>query len=132
MKRWMLHAGVFALGAALAAFAWPQEKATRKHGLGAIYDELGLTAVASAELKTLDEKVGPQCKTLAETRRALYAEVRRDVVDPKEVERITAELGAIRAQMQKDVVEHLLAIKPLLTAEQRTALFDRLSRSEAK
>jgi len=132
MKRWMLHAGVFALGAVVAAFAWPQSAPQKKHGLAAVYEELGLTTLAAAEVSKLDAKVGPLCKSLADKRRALFAELRRESVDPKEVERITGELTAVRAQMQRDVNEHLLAVKAVLNAEQRTRLFDRLSSSDRK
>jgi Spy/CpxP family protein refolding chaperone len=123
---------VFVLGAGVAAFAWPQEKAAKKHGLAAVYDELGLTPAVAAELKALDEKVAPRCKALGEKRRALYAELARDSVDPREVERTSAELTALRKQMQADVVEHLLAVKAVLTPEQRKRLFDRLTTEKTR
>jgi Spy/CpxP family protein refolding chaperone len=127
MRRWLIHAVVFVLGAGVAAFAWPQEKPAKKHGLAAVYDELGLTPAVAAELKALDEKVGPHCKELGEKRRALYAELARDTVDSGEVGRISAELTALRTRMQADVVEHLLAVKAVLTPEQRKRLFERLT-----
>ncbi len=131
MKRWMLHASVFAVGALVAAFAWPQGPA-RRHGIDAVYDELGLTSVVAAEKRKLDERVGPQCMVISEKRRLVFGELAKEKVDGAAVDAALAEIAAIRAQIQRDVVEHLVAVRPLLTPDQRTRLFERLSRGETR
>jgi Spy/CpxP family protein refolding chaperone len=127
MKKWMLHAAVFAAGALAAAFAWPQEKPPKRHGLSAVYEELGLAPAVAPELQKLDEKVGPVCRAIAEKRRALYGELRKDPHDAVLLSRFATEIAELRAQMQRDVVEHLVAVKARLTPEQRERLFTRLS-----
>lgn len=127
MKTWILHACVFLAGAGLAAFAVPQDRGTKKHGLEAIYAEMGLTSAVEAEMKKLDAAVGPECAALGEKRRALYAELKKDPCDRAEVDRLAADIAATRARIQKHVVDHLIAVKPLLTPEQRERLFSRLA-----
>ena len=56
MNRLLLHLGVFAAGATIAAFAWPQAGPHRKPGLSAAYEELGLPAAVHADLKRLDDR----------------------------------------------------------------------------
>lgn len=126
MKRLMLHAGVFAAGAMIAAFSWPQAGHHRKPGLSAAYEELKLPAAVHEELKRLDDKVGPQCIEMGRKRRELYAELGKERHDDAVVARLTEEVGAIRVQIQRDMVAHLVSIKPHLDAGQRERLFARL------
>lgn len=127
MKNWILHACVFLAGAGLAAFAVPPEKASKRHGLEAVYEELGLTEVVAPELKKLGDAVGPECVALGQKRRALYAELQKEPCDRAAVEKIAEDISVTRARIHRHVVEHLLAVRPLLTPEQRTKLYARLA-----
>lgn len=124
MKTGLKVALIFLAGAALGG-AWPGR--SRPSGLAGVYEDLGLTAAVAPETAKLNAKVEPKCRALVERRRALYAELRKDAPDGAAVARLAEECGAIRNAIQADVVEHLAAVRPLLTTEQRELLFDTLS-----
>lgn len=132
MKRWMLHGVVFAVGALVAAFAWPAQAPARKHGLRSAYEDLGLTSKVASEMERLDAQLATLCRATGDARRALYAELAKAQPDRAEVDRLAANVTATRAEIQKHVVEHLLAVGPLLTAEERTRLMERLSSSSGR
>ena len=131
----MRYAVIFLAGgalAALAAFAWPQETPAKKpHGLRVHYDELGLTAEqrprVDALLADLESRVGPLCKSIAERRREIYEELRKESPDAARIDAAIEATVVARRDMQRVLVEHLTAVKPLLTPEQRGRLFDRLA-----
>lgn len=129
----------FGAGAALtllAAFAKSTAAPPKPHGLEAYYAELGLTADQRAKidprLRTLEERVGPLCREIADHRRALYAELAKDAPDPA---RVDAEIDAMtsrRRDLQRAVADHLNEVRPILTPDQRARLFAWLQDSEIK
>ncbi|KAF0241678.1 MAG: hypothetical protein FD180_4315 [Planctomycetota bacterium] len=127
MKTWILHACVFLAGAGLAAFAVPTDRGAKGHGIDAVYAELGLSQAVEPEMKKLSAAVGPECRSLGEKRRALYAELQKEPCDRAAVDRLAAEITETRARIQKHVVDHLIAVRPLLTPAQREKLFARLA-----
>lgn len=129
MNRWWMHLLVFAAGMGVVALAYPRPG---RHALEAIYQDLGLTQTVAEDMRKLDAAVGPRCTALAQKRRELYEAMRQEPHDPTAVQRLTGELAAIRNEIQAAVIEHLLAVKPKLTPEQRTALFDRLAAGEGR
>lgn len=130
MRHWWLHLSVFAVGAVSAALAFPAEPPPG--GLDAVYEELGLSAVVADEMKKLDATVGPRCAALAAKRRELVEAIRREPHDRAEIDRLAAESDAIRNEIHAAIVDHLVAVKPKLTPEQRAALFDRLAAGRSR
>jgi len=131
----MKYAVIFVAGAgcsALAAFAWPQAApAPRAHGIAAHYAELGLTedqrSRVDALVADLERRVGPLCRTVGERKRELYEELRKEQPDAARLDASIESAMAARREMQRALVDHLVAVKPVLSAEQRGRLFDRLA-----
>ncbi len=129
----MRYALVFLTGAVLAAaaaLAWPQD-ARKPHGVAAHYAELGLSpeqrAAIDPLLKQMEERVGPLCRAIAQQKRALYDELRADAPDRAKIDAAIEAAVDVRRDMQRALVDHLAAVKPILTPDQRVRLFDRLS-----
>lgn len=129
----MKYAAVFAIGAALAAaaaVAWPQN-APPSRDFSSEYAELGLTAEQRSRIDALvrqfEARMGPICGAIGQHRRELYAELRKDSPDAARVDAAIEGMVSSRREMQRALVDHLTAAKPVLTPEQRARLFDRLS-----
>jgi Spy/CpxP family protein refolding chaperone len=131
----MKYGVIFVAGAgcaALAAFAWPQAAPpSRAHGIAAHYAELELTEEqrprVDALVADLERRVGPLCRTIGERKRELYEELRKEQPDTVRIDASIESAMAARREMQRALVEHLVAVKPVLSAEQRGRLFDRLA-----
>ncbi|MBI2932436.1 MAG: periplasmic heavy metal sensor [Planctomycetes bacterium] len=130
----MKYGIIFLLGAALAAvaaFTWPQEPSRKPHGLRPQYDRLDLSEEQRAKieplLRQLEERMGPLCRRVGRQRQALYSEVRRETPAPATIDAAIEAMIQARRELQRAFVDHLMEVKPILTAEQRARLFDQLA-----
>lgn len=90
--------------------------------------QIGLNHEQEAKLEPLEKALQKDLSDLqiklAQERIALCALMRQDFSDPKELDAYIRRVGALEAEQQKRVVQHLLTMRGLLTPDQKEKFFD--------
>ena len=96
---------------------------------GRLFEDLGLSEAQKNQIRALHERKRPmreQHKALQEKRDALMDEIKSPNTDEQKVLSLVEEINRAHAEMNTARVKNLLEMKKILTAEQFTALTDRI------
>jgi Spy/CpxP family protein refolding chaperone len=98
------------------------EKKGSKKGYGKWREKMGFTPEQDIQLKDLRDEFREVSsgifKTLSENQHQIFEELDQENPDQEKLDRLAVETGQLHAQLRKETIQHMLAIKAVTTPEQ--------------